>query len=147
QLLPPSAHVPNEASYTKISCEREYECFKIFTSAVSEIQKASDGRVDLDELVQAGIRGMLKQLDSHTVLLKRDSYGGQLSVVPGDVGLRIRLEENRVSVFPFPASPSENAGIRSGDYLLKIENESITGLPATDILKKLRGPSGSKVLL
>ncbi|MCC6132693.1 MAG: S41 family peptidase [Acidobacteria bacterium] len=102
-----------------------------------------------EKLVYASIQGMLDRLDPHTNFLEPDEYGLMQEKQRGSfygLGIIISKRNGKVTVItPIEGSPAERLGIRAGDMIDKVEGEPIDDLPIDAIVKKLKGPKGTKV--
>jgi len=66
----------------------------------------------------------------------------------GGVGIQIGVKENRLAVIaPIDGTPAQRAGIKAGDYITKVNEESTKDLSLMDAVQKMRGPKGTKVNL
>jgi carboxyl-terminal processing protease len=66
----------------------------------------------------------------------------------GGVGIQIGVKENRLAVIaPIDGTPAQRAGIKAGDYITKVNEESTKDLTLMDAVQKMRGPKGTKVNL
>jgi carboxyl-terminal processing protease len=64
------------------------------------------------------------------------------------IGAELTLRSGAVTIVtPLKGSPAEAAGIMPEDIVIKVDNEDITGKPLNEVVKKIRGPKGSKVLI
>ncbi len=107
--------------------------------------------VDEEELVEDAIRGMLKELDPHSVYLsKEDIQKANEPLIGSFEGIGIQfniIRDTIVVISPIPGGPSEKVGIMPGDRIVKIDGENSTGglINNTYVQNKLRGEKGSKV--
>lgn len=119
------------------------------TDALARIKASYVEPVDDKQLLEGAIAGMLATLDPHSSFLNgkdltrltestRGEYGG--------VGLEVSPENGSFRVVTaMDDSPAQRAGIRTGDLLLRINNELTRGLKFEDVVTRLRGAPGSKV--
>ena len=119
------------------------------TDALARIKSSYVEPVDDKQLLEGAIAGMLATLDPHSSYLAakdlqrltestRGEYGG--------VGLEVAPEDGLFRVITaMDDSPAQRADIRSGDVLLRIDNELTRGLKMEDIVSRLRGNAGSTV--
>ena len=102
-----------------------------------------------DKLVYASVHGMLGSLDPHTNFLEPEEYGAMQEKQRGSffgLGIIISKRNGKVTVItPVEGSPAERLGIRAGDVIDRIEGESIDDLAVDAVVKKLKGPKGTKV--
>lgn len=106
-------------------------------------------QVSAKRLAEGGVQGMLNQLDPHSTYYppkevdrKRNKMRGAF----GGVGIRFDvLNDTALVVSPIDGGPSQKAGIRAGDRIVKIEGASAVGLSNTTIRKRLTGQKGTEV--
>jgi carboxyl-terminal processing protease len=102
-----------------------------------------------DKLVYASVHGMLGSLDPHTNFLEPEEYGAMQEKQRGSffgLGIIISKRNGKVTVItPVEGSPAERLGIRAGDIIDRIEGEAIDDLAVDAVVKKLKGPKGTKV--
>ena len=106
-----------------------------------------------EKLKQVAIRNILKELDPHSNYIPaEDRVSANESLLGhfGGVGIRFMILRDTLTVVDvIKGGPSEKQGIQKRDRIIKINNDSVasTGLTNEDVLKKLKGKIGSKVVL
>jgi carboxyl-terminal processing protease len=107
--------------------------------------------VDRQRLIEGSIKGMVAELDPHSSYLPREDYAifqGDTEGRFGGIGVEVDFgDEYVVVIAPIEGSPAEQAGIRSGDRILAIDNASVRGKSSIDLVRQMRGEPGTKVLL
>lgn len=107
--------------------------------------------IKTDEIVEEGIRAMLKKLDPHSIYMTREELREMDEPLVGNfdgVGIQFNiLEDTIVVVNTIVGGPSEKLGILAGDKIVKIEGENVAGikLKNKDVMTRLRGPRGTVV--
>ncbi len=128
-----------------------YEELKTFSEVLSQIQKHYVDETKPKDLVQGAIRGMLATLDPHSAYMTPEMYKEMQVETKGEfggVGIQIGVKENRLAVIaPIEGTPAHRAGIKSGDYITKVNDEPTKDLTLMDAVQKMRGPKGTKVNL
>jgi carboxyl-terminal processing protease len=103
------------------------------------------------ELIQGAIRGMLATLDPHSAYMTPEMYKEMQVETKGEfggVGIQIGVKDNRLAVIaPIEGTPAHRAGIKAGDFIVKVNDETTKDLSLMDAVQKMRGPKGSKVSL
>lgn len=101
------------------------------------------------ELSEAAASGILSSLDPHSAYLNEDEFKEMQVQTKGEfggVGIEITVEYSLIKVISaIEGTPAEKAGIKSGDYISKIDGKSVVGIKIEDVVKKLRGKPGTKV--
>ncbi|MCK5123360.1 MAG: S41 family peptidase [Candidatus Pacebacteria bacterium] len=108
--------------------------------------------LDYQEMVYGAIEGMVYSLrDPYTVFLDPEEsevfdedMKGSFSGIGAEIGFRDKL---LTVIAPLEDSPAENAGILSGDKILKVDGEEIFGMSIDKAVNLIRGEKGTKVLL
>ena len=107
--------------------------------------------VDTEEIIKAGIKGMLSGLDRFSVLMEKSSYDALMESTHGKyegLGMQIDARDNRiVIVSPIEGTPAYRKGLRAGDIIWEINNESTDGMSSADASKIMRGEAGTSVEL
>ncbi len=128
-----------------------YEELKVFSEVLSQVQKHYVEEAKIKDLVQGAIRGMLSTLDPHSAYMTPEMYKEMQVETKGEfggVGIQIGVKDNRLTVIaPIEGTPAFRAGIKAGDFITKVNNETTKDLTLMDAVQKMRGPKGTKVLL
>jgi carboxyl-terminal processing protease len=128
-----------------------YEELRTFSEVLSQVQKNYVDETKVKDLVQGAIRGMLSTLDPHSAYMTPEMYKEMQVETKGEfggVGIQIGVKENRLAVIaPIDGTPAQRAGIKAGDYITKVNEESTKDLSLMDAVQKMRGPKGTKVNL
>ena len=109
--------------------------------------------VSLEKLTEDAIIKVLAELDPHSVYISKDEVKAMNEPLQGSfsgVGIQFNiLRDTLMVVATIPGGPSEKAGLRASDRIIKIDNELVAGvgMKNTDVFKKLRGDKGTKVNL
>jgi carboxyl-terminal processing protease len=109
--------------------------------------------VDTNELVEFGITKMLEKLDPHSSYIPARDASLAQSQLEGEfdgIGVEFGIIRDTIYVVaPLTGGPSEALGIQSGDQIIVVDGKNMAGVGITnrDVFEKLRGPSGSKVVV
>ena len=121
--------------------------------AVMAVKNLYVDTVNTDKLVEDGIRGMLNELDPHsayTTAKETKAFTEQLQGSFEGIGVQFNISNDTLIVVqPVNNGPSEKVGIMAGDRIVSVNDTAISGVKMTReaIVKRLRGPKGSKVKL
>ncbi|MCS6897844.1 MAG: S41 family peptidase, partial [Nitrospira sp.] len=128
-----------------------YEELKTFSEVLNQIQRHYVDETKPKELIQGAIRGMLATLDPHSAYMTPEMYKEMQVETKGEfggVGIQIGVKDNRLAVIaPIEGTPAHRAGIKAGDFIIKVNDETTKDLTLMDAVQKMRGPKGSKVSL
>jgi len=138
-------------AYLYASGDNLYAGIKLLDRVAVEVTRNYVDEVKPQDLIYAGIRGMLQILDPHTQFFEQKQYKELMIGTHGKysgVGMVIGLREGILTVIsPFEGGPAYKAGIQAGDMVTKINGESTKGITTQEAATKLRGPKGTKVSL
>ena len=128
-----------------------YKDIKTFNEVLDMVRKNYVDEVDTTKLIQGAIGGMIRTLDPHSSYMTPDLYK-ELEVETqgqfGGIGIEIMiLKEVLTVVSPIEDTPAFNAGIKSGDQILKIDGKSTKDITTMEAVQKLRGPKDTKVTI
>ena len=131
--------------------DKGFQTLDIFSKILQYVESDYVETVDDQKLLRGAIRGMLSNLDPHTVYLSPEVYKelkADTSGIFGGVGLEITVRDGWVTVVSaVEGTPAFRAGILSGDRILKINGKSTKEMDLGDAVKEMRGKQGSKVIL
>ncbi len=132
-----------------ISGDNIYEQINKFKDVLSMAQKSYVEDVDTKKLTESAIRGMLNDLDPHSVYIPASEMQTIKEQFQGSfegIGIEfVVLNDTLMVVTPIVGGPSEALGIEAGDKIVKINDTSSVGISQDAVPKKLRGPKGTKV--
>jgi carboxyl-terminal processing protease len=139
-------------SVTSVSAEGEgYEELKTFTEVMSMVKKYYVEEVKTKDLVNGAIKGMLNSLDPHSSFMTPEAYKEMQVDTKGEfggLGIQIGMKDNLLTVIaPIEDTPAFKAGIKSGDKIVKINNESTKDMGLEDAVAKMRGAPKTPVTL
>ena len=128
-----------------------YQNIEAFANVLTMVQKNYVDQVTTDQLIDGAINGMLSSLDPHSAYLTPDLYK-ELQVDTrgsfGGLGIEITQRNGVLTVVsPIEDTPAARAGIKSGDQIIKIDNEFTKDMTLLQAVKLMRGPEGSKITL
>ena len=142
----------NDKKQVEFNNNEDYkEYIDLFESSFNKLKINFVDSVNESEMIKAGIKGMLKNLDPYTKLLEDNSlesfeilrkgkYGG--------VGIQIGLRRDTLTVLsPMEDSPAYSEGIIAGDKIMKIDSTFTKGMTVSDASKLIKGEVGSTVIL
>ena len=128
-----------------------YNKLKVFSEVLSLIESNYVEPVENDSMIEGAISGMVKSLDPHTSYMPPVSYK-EMQVETtgkfGGLGIEISLRDGVLTVVsPIDDTPAFKVGIKPGDKIIKIEDESTLDMTLQDAVSRLRGETGSPVTI
>jgi carboxyl-terminal processing protease len=142
--------VNNSYVYTKNSNEL-YEKIDLFGEVLETIKKEYVDEVDQAKIMDSAINGLLQSLDPYSAYMSPKSFNGMRTDTKGEfggLGIEIGMESGVVKVIsPIDDTPAANAGIKSGDYIVRINGQQVQGKTLTEAVELMRGPVGSEIKL
>ena len=136
--------------YSKNSNEL-YEKIDLFSEVLETIKQEYVDEVDQAEVMDSAINGVLQSLDPYSAYMSPKSFDVMRTDTKGEfggLGIEIGMESGVVKVItPIDDTPAADAGIKSGDYIVKINDEQVQGKSLTEAVELMRGPVGSEINL
>ncbi len=128
-----------------------YQELETFANVLAIVQKNYVEPVSTKHLIDGAISGMLTSLDPHSAYLTPDLYR-DLEIDTrgsfGGLGIEISIKNGVLTVVsPIDDTPAYRAGLKSGDQIIKINDDFTKDMALTDAVKQMRGPKGSKIKL
>jgi len=131
------------------SSDNIYVQLNKFKDVLSLTEKYYVDDTDTQKLVEAAISGLLNTLDPHSVYIPASQVPRVNEEFQGSfegIGIEFDvLNDTLTVVSPIPGGPSEALGILAGDKIVSIDGESAIGITREGVVKKLRGPKGTRV--
>lgn len=114
-----------------------------FSKTISIIESYYVDEVGVEEIVDKAIDGLISNLDAHSAYLDEKKYK-ELKIQTkgefGGLGITVGLKDGALTVIaPLDDTPAQRAGLKSGDVILKIENQSTIGMSIDDAVNLMRG--------
>ncbi len=133
------------------SRETLFRNIKLFNSMAYQIKNRYMEDIDSRDLIHAGIRGMLQNLDPFSVLMEERSYDRLMESTHGKyegLGMQIDSRDDRIRVIsPIEGTPAYRRGLQAGDIIWEIDGQSTFEMSTEDAASLMRGPAGTSVVL
>jgi len=140
-----------EESAAEETRETLFKEIKKFNQVVYDVKNRYMEEIDTKSLINAGIRGMLEDLDRFSVLMEKRSYDQLLESTSGKyegLGMEIDSRDDYITIVtPMEGTPAYRKGLKSGDKITKINGQSTLDMTTADAAKLMRGPAGTSVNL
>jgi len=130
----------NESLYKKID---------LFGEVLDKIKKEYVEEVDQSEMIDSAINGALQSLDPYSAYMNPEIFKSMETDTKGEfggLGIEVGMEVGVIKVIsPIDGTPASKAGIKAGDYIVKIDNKQVQGKTLMEAVKMMRGPVGSTI--
>jgi carboxyl-terminal processing protease len=124
---------------------------RTFAEVFNQIRVGYVEEIDDSTLLEYAIQGMLMGLDPHSIYMSEDDFQNLQDATSGEftgLGLEVGMEDGYVTIIsPIDGSPAAEAGLQSGDVILKLGNVPVKGMTLNEAIDVMRGPKGSKIEL
>ena len=142
--------VNTNSSYS-YSANELYEKIDLFGEVLEKIKKDYVDDVNQSEMIDSAINGVLQSLDPYSAYMSPELFKEMQTDTRGEfggLGIEIGMEAGVVKVIsPIDDTPAANAGIKAGDYIVKIAGEQVQGKSLMEAVKLMRGPVGTSIEL
>ena len=126
-----------------------YEKIDLFGEVLENIKKEYVDEVDQAEVMDSAINGVLQSLDPYSAYMSPELFKEMQTDTRGEfggLGIEIGMEAGVVKVIsPIDDTPAAKAGIKAGDYIVKIGGEQVQGKSLLEAVKLMRGPVGTSI--
>lgn len=131
--------------------ESRLDAYNKLRKVIGTVEKYYVDELSLNEIVDKAIDGLLSNLDAHSAYLDEKKFEDlkiQTDGQFGGIGITIGLRDNALTIIaPIEGTPGDKAGLKSGDIILKINEESTLNMSIDDAVNRMRGKPNTKVQL
>ena len=128
-----------------------YKKIDLFGEVLEKIRKEYVEDIDQSEMIDSAINGALQSLDPYSSYMNPEIFNSVETDTKGEfggLGIEVGMEAGVIKVIsPIDDTPASRAGIKSGDYIVKIDNKQVQGKSLMESVKMMRGPIGSTIKL
>ena len=128
-----------------------FDKIDLFGEVLENIKKEYVDDVDQAEMMDSAINGVLQSLDPYSAYMSPELFKEMQTDTRGEfggLGIEIGMESGVVKVIsPIDDTPAAKAGIKAGDYIVKIGKEQVQGKSLLEAVKLMRGPVGTSIEL
>jgi len=133
-----------------ISSENEiYKKIDVFGEVLEKINKEYVDEINQSESMDSAINGLLQSLDPYSGYMSPEIFNEMQTETSGEfggLGIEVTMESGVVKVIsPIDDTPASKAGIKAGDYIVKINNTQVQGKSLSEAVELMRGPVGSAI--
>lgn len=131
--------------------EEYRELMRIFVDTFEQVDRNYVKDVDRRKLMEAALRGMLRELDPYSSYIppaELARFNDRVKQEFGGIGIQVQPEprSRRILVIsPLPDTPAYRAGVRAGDLIMEVEGEDTEGMSLARAVELMKGPPGEKV--
>jgi len=126
-----------------------YKKIDVFSEVLDKINNEFVDDIDQNEIMDAAINGVLQSLDPYSAYLSPEMLKEMQTETSGQfggLGIEVGMEAGVVKVIsPIDNSPADRAGVKAGDYIVKINEIQVQGKSLTEAVEIMRGPVGSEI--
>ena len=124
-----------------------YEKIDLFSEVLDKVNKEYVEEIKQSDVMDAAINGVLQSLDPYSAYLSPQMFKDMQTETSGKfggLGIEVGMEHGVVKVVsPIDNSPASRAGVKAGDYIVKINDIQVQGKSLTEAVELMRGPVGS----
>ena len=128
-----------------------YKKIDLFGEVLETINKEYVDEIDQSESMDSAINGLLQSLDPYSAYMSPEILNEMQTETSGEfggLGIEVGMESGVVKVIsPIDDTPASKAGIKAGDYIVKINNIQVQGKSLSEAVDLMRGPVGSGIEL
>ena len=129
--------------------ETIYDKIDLFGEVLGKIDKEYVEEIDQSDAIDAAINGVLQSLDPYSAYMSPETFEQMETETRGKfggLGIEVGMEFGVVKIItPMDNSPAERAGVKAGDYIVKINGIQVQGKTLSEAVELMRGPVGSKL--
>lgn len=133
------------------SKKQRAQAFDRLARIIATIEANYVEEIDIDEIVNKSIDGLLANLDAHSAYLNEKKYKELKTQTDGEfggLGITIGMKDGAITVVaPLDDTPAQKAGLQSGDVILKINDQSTIGMNIDDAVNLMRGKPKTSITL
>jgi len=135
-----------------VSAENDvYKKIDLFGEVLEKINKEYVDEINQSESMDSAINGLLQSLDPYSAYMSPEAFNEMQTETSGKfggLGIEVSMEAGVVKVIsPIDDTPASEAGIKAGDYIVKINDTQVQGKSLNEAVDLMRGPVGSGIEL
>ena len=136
------------AAYSENS-DKLYEKIDLFSEVLEKIQDEYVDEVDQANVMDSAINGVLQSLDPYSAYMSPEIFLEMQTETSGEfggLGIEVSMESGVVKVIaPIDNTPASRAGVKAGDYIVKINDIQVQGKTLMEAVNLMRGPVGTSI--
>ena len=136
------------SSYSQ-NIDKLYEKIDLFSEVLEKIQNEYVEEIDQAEVMDSAINGVLQSLDPYSAYMNPKIFEESQTETSGEfggLGIEVTMEAGVVKVIaPIDDTPAAKAGVKAGDYIVRINGKQVQGKTLMESVNLMRGPVGSSI--
>jgi len=140
--------------FSNYSISNENDIYKkidLFGEVLEKINEEYVDDINQSESMDSAINGLLQSLDPYSAYMSPEIFNEMRTETSGEfggLGIEVSMESGVVKVIsPIDDTPASRAGIKAGDYIVKIDDTQVQGKTLSEAVDLMRGPVGSSIEL
>ena len=138
----------NNTAYSE-NIDKLYQKIDLFSEVLEKIQKEYVDEIDQADVMDSAINGVLQSLDPYSAYMNPEIFKEMQTETSGEfggLGIEISMEAGVVKVIsPIDDTPASRAGIKAGDYIVRINGEQVQGKTLFEAVNLMRGAVGTSI--
>ena len=131
--------------------DKLYEKIDLFSEVLEKIQNEYVDEINQADVMDSAINGVLQSLDPYSAYMNPKIFKESQIETSGEfggLGIEVSMEAGVVKVIaPIDGTPASKAGIKAGDYIIRINGEQVQGKTLMEAVNLMRGPEGTSIEL
>ncbi|MBM5786538.1 MAG: S41 family peptidase [Pelagibacterales bacterium] len=128
-----------------------YEKLDLFGDILDTVGKEYYKPINEGNVIDGAINGMLQSLDPYSSYMSPQTFKNMNTETKGEfggLGIEVTMEQGLVKVIsPIDETPAEKAGVKSGDFIIKLDEKQVKGMTLDEAVNTMRGKSGTSITL
>ena len=144
----------NSFFFVSSSISKENDIYKkidLFGEVLEKINEEYVDEIDQSESMDSAINGLLQSLDPYSAYMSPEILNEMQTETSGEfggLGIEVNMESGVVKIIsPIDNTPASRAGLKAGDFIVKIDNTQVQGKSLSEAVDLMRGPVGSSIEL
>jgi len=139
--------LPFQNNANSQNLDKLYEKIDLFSEVLEKISNEYVDEIEQSEVMDSAINGVLQSLDPYSSYMNPEIFKEMQEETSGEfggLGIEVSMEAGVVKVItPIDDTPASRAGVKAGDYIVRINNEQVQGKTLMEAVNLMRGPIGT----
>ena len=139
----------NTNVFSSENIDKLYEKIDLFSEVLEKIESEYVDPIDQSEVMDSAINGVLQSLDPYSAYMNPEVFEDMQTETKGEfggLGIEVSMEAGVVKVItPIDNTPAYKAGVKAGDYIVRINGEQVQGKSLMEAVNLMRGPVGTSI--